>query len=152
MAFRTTRELLHEIRDFHGKLSRFYEEAATKAERERVKALLEYMGRHEDNLTRCLDAYEKDAAKRVLDTWFEFTPEIVKRGCFDEVAIDPDMSVDDVIRNSLWFDECLTKFFEQISELSVSSDVKELFSNLAELEQSEERHAARAAVEALEGD
>lgn len=152
MAFRTTRELLNEIRDFHRKLGHFYREAATKVEREKVKALLEYMGRHEENLNRYLESYEKDAAKRVLDTWFQFTPEIVKRGCFDEVAIDPDMSVDDVIRNSLWLDECLTKFFKQVADLSVSSDVKDLFSNLAAMEETEERHAARAAVEALEGD
>jgi len=152
MPCRTTRELLEQIIDFHRQLGAFYEETAAKADREKAKALLEYMGRHEERLKECLGTYEKLAAKAILDTWFQFIPDIGQCECFDRIEVGQDMSIEDAIRISLWFDDCLIQFFRDMAALSPSSDVKELFGSLAGMEEQEKRKAARAAFELARGE
>ncbi len=147
MASRTTRELLHEIKDFHGLLAKFYTASVSKVDRDRVKPLLEYMGRHERRLEDCLAKYEETAAKRVLDTWFAFPPDIVECALFDGVSVTQDTSVDDIIQMTLELDDCLVRFFKRIAELAVSDDVRELSTNLATMEEQEEGRVARVALE-----
>jgi rubrerythrin len=151
MAFRTTRELFNQIESFHRQLGDLYARMAAKAGREKVKALLEYMSRHQQRLEKNLTAYEKDAAERVLNTWFEFTPDIAKCECFDGIELREDMSVGDVVRTALWFDDCLVQLFTEMTEISVSEDVKELFANLARMEEQEKREVTRASLEVTEG-
>lgn len=151
MACRTTREILDQIRKFHHQLGAFYAETAEKAERNRAKALLEYMGRHEERLEARLTEYEEDAAQAILDTWFEFLPDIAKCECFEGVELNPDMSVDDVVGTALRFDDCLIQFFQEMADLSVVEDVKELFASLVRMEEEEEREVTRASVELTEG-
>ena len=119
MPCRTVRQLLAHISGFHRQLGAFYEETAAKADQERAKALLEYMSRHEEHLKDCLGAYEKDASEAILDTWIQFMPDITKCECFERMEVSEDMSIDDVVRISLWFDDCLIQFFREMADLSV---------------------------------
>ena len=50
MAFETTKDVLDHARDFHRQLSDHYAQLRDKAERERVKMLLDYLSRHEKHL------------------------------------------------------------------------------------------------------
>ena len=147
----TVRELLEHISGFHRQLGTFYEGTAAKADQVKAKALLEYMGRHEKHLRECLDAYEKDASKRILDTGLQFMPDIAKCECFERMGVDEDMSIRDVVRISLWFDDCLLEFIREMVELSVPEDVKELFASLAKMEEQAEQKVTRSSLEVIEG-
>ena len=87
MACRTTRQLLDHIKSFHRQLADFYKQSAKQADQAKAKALLKYMGRNEEHLEDCLAAYEEGAAQAVLDTWFEFMPEIAKCECFERIEV-----------------------------------------------------------------
>lgn len=155
MSCRTTRELIEQLQDFHKHLAAFYSRSAKQAKRERVKMLLDYMSHHEDDIAKCLADFEEDAAQKVLDTWFEFLPDIAKCECFEsecwQSKFPSDISVDDVVRTALWFDDCLIKFFKQMADLSVSRDVKALFDDLTQMEDQEKRKAMRIALEVSQG-
>lgn len=151
MTCKTTRQLLDQIRNFHRQLSAYYTDTAADVDREKVAMLLEYMARHEDHLEQCLARYEEGAAKKVLDTWFQFMPEIAKCECFDRIDVNQDMSVADVVRVALWFDDCLIQFFREMADVSVSDDVKEVFRDLASMEEQEKHTATRASLELTQG-
>ena len=139
---------MDQVRDFHRRLGNFYAQMAESAEKERVKALLEYMSRHEHNLGQCIERYEGSAAKDILDHWFQCTPDIAKCACFDGVDLKPDMSVHDVLEKALWYDNCLVEFYRGMADLPVTSNLQNLFRNLVEMEEQEKKKAARVALEA----
>jgi triphosphoribosyl-dephospho-CoA synthetase len=146
--FKTARELLDRVKEFHRDLSSYYANVSEIAHKERVKTLLRYMSRHETSLVQCLDRYEKEAAKKVMDTWFQFPPALDKRKCFEGVRkLESDMSLEDVVETALWFDNCLVEFYQQLADTSVSEDVTELFQNLLERVKEEKHEAARTLTE-----
>ncbi len=147
MAYKKTRDVLDKMRLFHKQLSEFYAQMSERANRQKVKLLLDYMSRHETRLEGCLARYEDSAAKRVLDTWFQFVPPIAKREFFQDMELAPDMSVEDVIRTTIQFDNCLAEFCMQMSETAMSEEVRELFSCLLSMEKREERQAVRDALD-----
>jgi len=151
MPCRTARQLLTLVRDFHRQLGDFYAEMSVKAEREKVKALLEYMRRHEEHLEAHLGKYNKPGAGRLLDAWFARMPEIAKCECFEGPKLTRDMSVEDVVRTALWFDDCLIEFIREMAELAPTDYLRDVFSSLASMEEQEERKVTRAALELTQG-
>lgn len=151
MPCRTARELLTLIKDFHRQLGDFYTEMETKADRERVKTLLEYMRRHEESLQQNLERFDKAETGVLLDTWFARMPEIARCECFEGPQLSRDMSTEDVVRTTIWFDDCLIEFIREMADLAPSDNLKEVFSSLANMEEQEERKVARAALEITQG-
>jgi rubrerythrin len=151
MPCRTARELLELVRDFHHRLGQSYAELATRAERTKVKALLDYMKRHEEGLEAQLERYGEESAGALLDTWFARVPEIAECACFEGPELTRDMAIEDVVRTAFCFDDCLIEFVREMSELAPNEELRGLFSSLAELEQHEQRKVARAALEVTQG-
>jgi len=117
------------------------------AQKQRVKLLLDYLSRHEKFLDEAMSAYEIDATRSVLDTWFKFVP--MERS-LEEIAqskLSPDMSVEDVIAVSMRFHESLLELYDALETESVADEVKELFRDLRILEKKEELRLARDTVE-----
>ena len=57
MPFDQTKDVLNHARKFHHGLSEFYEDLKESASRERTRALLDYMSRHEKYLEDCLKEF-----------------------------------------------------------------------------------------------
>ena len=146
MAFSRVRDILDRARVFHEQLSGFYANMEKTADREKSRILLNYMSRHEQNMVECLARYEKEAANRVLDTWFKFPPEMKECRCFECVDLKPSMSLDDIIDVALKVDQCLLKLYSETAEKSNSQEVRDLFRKLLELEQKEETECLRNAL------
>jgi hypothetical protein len=141
------RDLLDQVKDFHHHLVSFYADLGAIAKKERVKLLLELMAQHERQLEESLAAYERHAATRILDSWFEFTPDLARCQSLESVSLQPDMSVDEAVETALLFDKCLTEYYRQLAEIAPVPEVRELFESLVESEESESRAIARAAFE-----
>ncbi len=151
MPCRTTRQLLTILEDFHRQLADFYAQMETKADREKVKTLLEYMRRREEALQKNLERYGKAETGLLLDTWFARMPEISRCECFEGPQLSRDMSIEDVVRTAIWFDDCLIEFIREMTELAPSGNLKKVFSSLANMEEQEERKFERAAFEITQG-
>ena len=115
-----------------------------------MKALLEYMRWREESLQELLEAYDKAEAGH-LDTWFARMPEIARCEGFEGPELSRDMSVEDVVRKALWFDDCLIEFVREMAEIAPSDELKDVFSSLATLEEQEKRKVSRASVELTRG-
>jgi rubrerythrin len=92
-------------------------------------------------------SYEERAEGRVLDTWFKFTPGDEMPDMLRDIDLQPDMTVDDVIRAALRFDHALVQLYRGLLERSVSSDVKDVFEELLRFEEREELELTRNALE-----
>lgn len=146
MAFQTVRDILDHARSFHRKLADFYALKGEHADKELVRVLLNYMSRHERHLDECLSSYEKESAKRILETWFKYPPEMPECACFECIELKPDLSAKDLFDTAMKVDQCLVNLYRQAAERAVSSEVKALFAELLELEKREETECLRNAL------
>lgn len=145
--FKTTREVLDRIRKFHQMLSTYYNEVSQQTDQIRLRLLLDYMSRHEKKFEENLARYEEEASKKVLDTWFKNLPDDEKLVDCEGMKIKPDMSTDEVIGIALRVDDCLIQFYKEMAECCVIKEIRELFSNLCEMEKREKYIFSRNAVE-----
>ena len=145
MAPETTKDLLEYLRDYHRKLSGLYERMAEESEQSKIKMLLHFLGRHEARFDKILGDYEDDAETKVLQTWFRVTPDKLPK--LNGSELTPDMPVDDIMTAALHFDDTLIAFCRQLTTETESQDVKDLFVNILDLEEQEERKMAGAVQE-----
>ncbi|MCK5676732.1 MAG: hypothetical protein KAH99_06925 [Verrucomicrobia bacterium] len=138
MAFDQTKDVLAHARKFHQKLSVFYEDLKDSASKERTRALLDYMSRHEKYLADCLIQYEEQVSDNVLDTYFKYGSESTKITAISDFEIKPDMEVADVVAAAMHFDACLIAFYREMAQRALSEKVREVFENLLVMEQHEQ--------------
>lgn len=138
MAFDQTKDVLEHAREFHQKLSVFYEELKESASKERTRALLDYMSRHEQYLDDSMAQYKEQVSDNVLDTYFKYGSESTKITEISEFEIKPEMDVEDVIAAAMHFDACLIDFYREMAQRSLSEKVREVFENLLVMEQHEQ--------------
>lgn len=150
MRFQQVRDLLDHARLFHRDLSKFYKSLASNEESERVKLLLDYLGRHEKHLEESLSAYEDDAPTQVLNSWFQFTLDESTLKTPESIQIKPHMTIADVIRMSLSLDDRLIKVYKNIAKTAEVPEVREVFENLLQMEEKEKHTLARAALNSMD--
>ncbi|VGO21824.1 ferritin family protein [Pontiella sulfatireligans] len=138
MAFDQTKDVLNHAREFHQKLSVFYDALKESASKERTRALLDYMSRHEKYLDDCLAQYEEQVSDNVLDTYFKYGSESTKITAISEFEIKPEMEVADVVAAAMHFDACLIAFYREMAQRALSEKIREVFENLLVMEEHEQ--------------
>ena len=146
MAFEQTRDVLDHARKFHRTLSAFYEELRDSAGKERTRALLDYMSRHEKYLGESLAEFEEEVSEGILDTYFKYGSEASPIREITDFEIKPDMDVEHVLEAAMHFDACLIKYYREMAGYSVSQKVKEVFENLLVMEQHEQVELSKQAL------
>jgi len=144
----TVRDLLDEVRAFHGELSKYYLACSATTSEVRARMFLDFMAEHELALSEAMAEYEVNGSPDLLNTWIKSPPELAWRATEDERTLRPESTVDEVLTVVLRFHERIAVFFEQVATEPVGPRVTELFEQLREYEQLEERRASRVAVEA----
>ena len=147
MPFNQTSEVLNHARTFHRKLSAFYEGLKESSSRERTRALLGYMSRHEQYLDECLAEFQQDVSRNVLDTYVQFGSEATRFSEIAEFRIRPDMDVEDVVAAAMHFDACLIRFYREMAGYSTSRKVREVFENLMVMEEREQLELSKTIIE-----
>jgi len=141
------KDVLKHCQAFHRKVSEYYQQLKDQVASERVKMLLEYLSRHEKHLAKTLGRYEKEASSKLLQTWLQFVDEHILK-IFDEVEVKPDMTVEDVIKVGLQFDDALLKCFRNVVDNAETEEVRAAFQNLIEMEEQEKHQLVRNALRA----
>ena len=150
MRFTQVRNMLDQIRDFHGQLAEYYAQLSDKTEQQRLKLLLDHMSGHERDLQSSLAAYEEDAASQVMDTWVDciHCDEIITT-C-KQTPIEPETSVDGVIGVAMDVDRCLLHFYREAADKAETETVRDVFKNLIDMEEAELRKLALNALQAAD--
>ena len=150
MRYTQIRNVLDEARDFHGQLAEYYGQLSDNAVQQRVGLLLDHMSSHERNLQQGLAAYEDDAARQVMDTWVDLSRHEEILATFEQTPIAADTSVDGVTRAAMDVDRCLLRFYRDVAGSAESETVREVFSNLVDMEEAELRKLAFGALQATD--
>ncbi len=149
MAYKKTGDIIDRAREFHGKLADLFHTFSESAEKETVRMLLDYLGRHERHLELSLAQYEESASKQILETWFKYEPERATARCIDGVKFSPSMSIEEVTKMVLQLDDCLINLYREAAHNAQSQEVREVFRSLLEMEREEEIQVMRRAVELM---
>ncbi len=147
MPFDQTKDVLKQARKFHHKLSEFYEDLKDSTDKERTRALLDYLSRHEQYLEDCLEEFQKDVSKNVLDSYFQYGSDASNLSGISEFVIKDEMSVEDVVAAAMYFDACLIKFYREIAQKARSNKVREVFENLLVMEEHEQIELSKTTLE-----
>ena len=144
------KNMLEQVRDFHGQLAQYYDQLSKGAEKQRVKMLLDHMSKHEQDLQEGLRAYEETATQNVMETYVdcEYCNEIL--ATCRQTPIAPETSVNGVIRVAMDVDNCLLRFFREVAEHAVTDRVRDVFRNLVDMEEMELRKLALDALQVMD--
>ncbi|MDF7809058.1 hypothetical protein P4E94_16555 [Pontiellaceae bacterium B12219] len=147
MPFDQTKDVLNQARKFHHRLSEFYDDLKDLTDKERTRALLDYLCRHELYLENCLKEFQQDVNKNVLDSYFQYGSDASKLSGISEFVIKDEMAVEDVVAAAMHFDACLIKFYREIAEKAHSEKVREVFENLLVMEEHEQIELSKTTLE-----
>ncbi|MDY0189147.1 MAG: hypothetical protein RBR22_00280 [Desulfuromonas sp.] len=146
MPYGQAKEILKYAREFHNQVSKFYQKIADKGQSERVKLLLDYMVRHEKHLEKALKHYEQSITTKALEAWYQYSKEQRAFAELDSINYLENMSVDEVMKIASTIDNCLISSYKGIVETTNVPVVREIFSNLLEMEEQQKHVKARVAL------
>ena len=137
--FERVRDVITYVQAFHRELSGYYGRLRKSNQPERVIMLLDYLQSHEDRLIDALDDFPDGARERVLETWFQYTPEKDILAPLKATRPASDLTVDQVMKTAMKMDTALIRFLEELTEQAGSQPVTEVLQNLVEMETAEDR-------------
>ena len=147
MPFDQTKDVLNHARKFHRRLSEFYDDLKDSVERERARALLDYLSRHEQYLDETLAKFQETVSENVLDTFINYKPDSANVSNITDFEISDDMSTDDVVAAAMHFDALLIQFYGDMARKTNNSKVREMFENLLVMEQHEQIELSKQTLE-----
>lgn len=147
MPFDQTKDVLNHARKFHRRLSKFYEDLKDSVEKERTRALLDYLSRHEHYLDETLGKFQEAVSDNLLDTFVNYKAETANVSEITDFEISEDMTVDDVVAAAMHFDALLIKFYGDMVRKTNSVKVREMFENLLVMEQHEQIELSKQTLE-----
>ena len=150
MSCERTRDILADAEAFHRQIGEYYQQLSDQAEKQRIKMLLDYLSRHEEQLADSLADYEQSASTAVMDTWFQSKHKLNFCETLKDVEVKPEMSVDDVIDLGLKLDECLITMYRDLAENAQCEDVRTVFQNLLDMEEEEKRQLVRNSLRVMD--
>lgn len=146
MPYGQAKEILDYAREFHHKVSEFYQQLADKAQSARVKLLLDYLVRHEKHLERSLKEFEDTISSKALEAWYQYSKEQRTFLPLDALKYSPVMTVDDVMKVGTTIDNCLLASYKGMVDTATTPEVRDIFENLLQMEEQEKHVKARLAL------
>lgn len=145
MSVSTTRNLLDNIRQFHQQVADYCAKTLKLSNNERIRMLLDYIGRHEQHLAEATAAYEKDGQNKVLNTWFRNVPgALPDPGAI--AALGDNANEDDVINWVIKLDDAIIDFYKTLAAEAEIPEVRIVLNNLLAMENREKLNMVRSAL------
>ncbi|BCX89826.1 hypothetical protein MIN45_P2199 [Methylomarinovum tepidoasis] len=140
--FEQVRDVLEYGKFLHEEMKALAERIEDQEQSKRLKLLLDYLKRHEDELARSLAKFEEETQAHILNLWLPYppTPELEKK--LRNLKIHPHMSVEEIAKLVFDFEDALIELYKQaLSEID-DVHVQEVLQNLVQLEDAEKRRFA----------
>lgn len=145
MSYRTVGDILAFAGKLHEALSRQYAELEVLTTSERAAMLLDYLNRHEHQMSLLMKTYGKDITNGALNTWLQYAPEFKIEELIEKVRSVDLQSVDSIVQTALEVDDFLVRLYAIMAEKSDIPSVRELLQNLLRIENIERHRIARNA-------
>ncbi len=146
MRFKTIKDIIDFSRHLHEALSRQYAELEQLATSERAQLMLDYLNRHEQHLAAALKDYEAGAARGIMDTWLQYTPELDAHPVLERIRDMDINNVEEVVATALATDEYLREIYQEVAERADLDELREVACSLRQIESNEQYRLARDAL------
>jgi hypothetical protein len=130
MSFDQVKDILKDLRSFHGHVAAFYQRTSDQSGRERIKMLLDYMIKREQTFEEVLDRFLKTADQNVLDTWIQFTPPQSVTDYLSSLKSQPIHSIETLVNIASEIDQHLLGYYQTLINTAPRADVREALQNL----------------------
>ena len=138
MAIVTVGDVMKHARDFERMLGDYYAGLAERSQREGVRLLTDYMGRHCARLDEALARLDEGVVQRILKVPLRYEPQAADCRCFEGMELPPDATAGQVLDVAMTFDECLIRLYRQVARQPVDQEVIDLFESLIHAEETDE--------------
>lgn len=144
--FKRVSEIIEIIEQYHLGLSAYFLSLRSSTEDERVRMMLDFLGKSEAFLAEYLEKYRKDTRHRILNSWVKYVPWLptdIYCECRKNVHLQPPLEVHNVLDAALHFDDCLINFYTTLVQEIQNEQVAEIFANLLRVTKKHEMNLAR---------
>ncbi len=140
--FKQVRDVLEYGKYLHAKLKALAERIEEDEQNARLKLLLEYLKRHEEELAKHLARFEQETQKHILELWLPYPPDSRIEKTLEAVTLHPNMSLEEIVKVVMEFEDALIELYrESLNEID-DPHVQEVLTNLVQLEEAEKRRLA----------
>jgi len=148
MSYSTVKDVLDYSQKLHEHARNLYQQLRDQTQRERVDMMLQLLAEHEDTLASSMQSMQEHTSEQVLNEWHQFEPGSIADALAGCKECHPDMSVDELVQMALKIDDYLISLYRQMASAATSSDGRQLFESLVQLEETEKVRTVRAALSA----
>jgi hypothetical protein len=134
------------IEKYHIGLSEYYISLKPNSEDERVRLLLEFLGKSEAHLAEYLEKYRKSSPNRLMNAWVKYVPWLptdIYCECRKNLNLQPPLVTYNVLDAALHFDDCLINYYTTLVQEIQNERVGEIFANLLRVTKKHEMNLAR---------
>jgi hypothetical protein len=127
--YRQKSEIIGQIQSYHMQVAKLYHNIYEKIDNSEMKKLINDLYEHEMSRERYLERHKKIA--EAMNCWLDFPCEKLTNQiseCFKNLNTGSDLSMEELIRIELHFDDCLIKLYNILaSENELSEAVLNIF-------------------------
>jgi hypothetical protein len=147
MPARQVIEILDAVRDVHRQLADRYGELDQAATDERIRLLLEDMQRREQEFDQAVAEYESDTPGSILETELESVPEQALHVDHLRERLAQPRTLEELVEETLLLNSTLCDAYLTLAREAPLPEVRDLFQNLARLEERNDCQYARAILD-----
>jgi hypothetical protein len=144
--FKRVSEIVELIEQYHMGLSDYYLSLKTNNGDERVRMMLDFLGKSEAFMAEYLEKYRKSTGNRIMNSWVKYVPWLptdIYCECRKNVNLQPPLNIHNVLDAALHFDDCLISFYSTLVQEIQNETVAEVFSNLLRVTKKHEMNLSR---------
>lgn len=127
-------------KQLHGNLKELYVELNEQAQLTQVKILLDLLCRHEEDIMKWLDNFEKKSKPSILEASLEHPSDLDVNKVMSNIHYYDDPTCDEILNIARDFTDALTKLYQEVSEKEEDVNVKTVFNTLVEFEVQANKH------------
>lgn len=140
--FEQVRDVLDYGKFLHAEMKALAQRIEDQEQSARIRLLLDYLRRHEDELAASLEKFEKETQEHILNLWLPYPPDPKIEKKLRAIKLHPHMTVEEIAKIVLDFEDALIELYkESLNEID-DIHVQEILQNLVQLEDAEKRRFA----------
>ncbi len=127
--YRQKSEIIGQIQSYHRQVAQLYNNICERVEDNSMKSLIHDLYEHENSREEYLERHRKIA--EAMNSWLDFPCEKLSdqiSECFKMLNLEGNMSMEDLLKIQLHFDDCLIKLYNILaSENALSESTATIF-------------------------
>jgi hypothetical protein len=135
--FKQAHEVLKDAQKFHLDMAGIYQQLLENSQDNRTQLLLKHMHEHELRMANNLKNYGAVAQAKVMQTWLQYTHEESAKELIHGLYLSEKPSIEEINNLGHQVDRYFSELYESVYGAIESTEVKEVFENLKQIQDKE---------------